>query len=404
MLSLPSHVLEKLRCAQCTGYLSCGPIVINRKNEQLCGRCFKIFPDESKAEYVRQIGLEAVAQIVNFPCKYNERGCTYTFPWNNGHDHELNCEHRYKTLSLERSYKSDSSSKEIDIKVNCDSVSNHNLEDQVKLNLNLTGKNGNKLSLINEQTHQSKNIRLGVEITLSVDTAPQVVRSRVSVENDEESFYESISIFSGNCCTNCQTNILNCEIYSCAFGHTFCKKCKKSICKICGFQLNSNLLQYCKNYASGCTQLFPVSDIKKHEIDCEFNNFNCPLCDFVNNLNILVSHFTQNHNAVYSNELNATVSNRDETWFFYCYDKLFSCKYYYLNDNIEFVVSYIGSNDEACNFKYKIKLTTSTLKVFTKQAKCLGWNETSLGKAVTFDLTNNMKKEFQVFVSILSIA
>lgn len=95
MVDVPKSLLNQLRCSQCEGYLSIGPLMVTTVGVQICGKCYKILPADEKRKYVRQVGLEAVAaQMLIFPCRYHQQGCTVQILFNEGEDHERECPHR----------------------------------------------------------------------------------------------------------------------------------------------------------------------------------------------------------------------------------------------------------------------------------------------------------------------
>ncbi|KAJ3627830.1 hypothetical protein MTP99_015179 [Tenebrio molitor] len=421
MLDVPKHILKKLQCVQCGGYLSNGPIMVNKHNEQLCGRCFKISPESVKTEYVRQVGLEAVAELLIFPCRYNIQGCPYTSQWNKGIDHEAGCPHRYDTLPLEEILSSKHNisneclskavgdteftytSSSVEMKVEYDSALEG--EEIIKLSIDISGKNDNNLYLSNNINSQSaRSVTLGLGMVISPKVVPMITDGYVCVKKQEtEPIYEKVSYIPKSIsCANCQKNILNSEIFYCPFSHSLCRFCKNNLCYVCGIASNSTSKHYCKNYTRGCTDLFETENVRRHEIDCEFNNHKCPLCEFIDSLNNFITHFVREHDRVISsNELSVTLSRKDQDWYFYCYNKLFHCRYYNFVDSVEFIVMYVGSNNNARRYKYEVGLLTGQSENLKKTAKCLGWNETTLGRAVEFEVANNLRQNLQVHMQIL---
>lgn len=93
MVDVPSSLLPKLRCSLCDGYLSVSPVMVSTES-QICGRCFRILPEQAKRKYVRETGLEAVAEILTFPCRYRGQGCAFRVHFDEAEDHERECPHR----------------------------------------------------------------------------------------------------------------------------------------------------------------------------------------------------------------------------------------------------------------------------------------------------------------------
>ncbi|RZC37466.1 Sina domain containing protein [Asbolus verrucosus] len=425
MLEVPKHILQKLLCAQCGAYLSNGPIMLSKQNDQICGRCFKILPDDLKANYLHQIGLEAVAELLIFPCRYSPQGCTHTFQWNKDEDHEVKCPHRYNTLPLEEflsmsgnketGTEHTSESEELQLQVSCENVFDSNYfegVDSLKVKAEISGKCGGELTVTNTLNSQVKtDAVLNCEMVIALGTVPKIAFSFIDVRNKEvEHLYETVTHLSQNIkCANCKRNIFNLEIFHCPFSHSLCKQCKSSVCEICGRLPNSVAQHYCKNFTKGCTQLFSGVEIKKHEIDCEFSNFKCPFydeCAFNDCINNLNAHFMHTHHkhVTTANEVDVVLTRKDQSWYLYCHNKLFTCRYYNFEDVIEFVVAYIGSNDNAHCYRYEVVLLTASCEAINKKGtRCLGWNEIALARAVTFDLQNECRKKLKARLSILRL-
>lgn len=87
---LSPNCVHSMRCRKCEEYLSLGPIRI-LGNRPICGRCVEQYSITSgeRAKF-----LELFANlIVNWPCRYDERGCMKCFKWNESREHELICEY-----------------------------------------------------------------------------------------------------------------------------------------------------------------------------------------------------------------------------------------------------------------------------------------------------------------------
>lgn len=86
-MEVPATVLEKLKCENCEGYLSCAPVFLKDNKTSLCGRCTK--PEEGAT---RNIPYEELAKLVKFPCKYQEKGCSKLVSFSECKQHEEACE------------------------------------------------------------------------------------------------------------------------------------------------------------------------------------------------------------------------------------------------------------------------------------------------------------------------
>lgn len=379
---------------------------------QVCGKCFNILPDEKKSTCVRQTGLEAITEILLFPCRYHQQGCFFTFPFNTGNKHEVTCPHRHTTLPLlppppqqetspiEYRYESE----QVSLKIKCETVKNqYENDDKLELNLEITGNNGYDFNL--------KKVRQ-METNIMVDLEG-VVAPNHYLTNIVENHYETISSTGAHiACNKCRKYVNGDATYHCLFGHNCCKNCKGLPCLICGREIAGEPRFYCRNRSKGCVQLFLNCEITKHESDCEYNDFYCPIdkCGYIGILNNLLKHFLNQHDkdTINNTSLDTTLNKKDQQWYFYCYNRLFHCKYYHFDNFIEFIVKYIGSNDDARSFKYEVFITDNNTCFIGEKCKnnyCSGWNEVLLDKAVSFIFDEEKRAsksmKFDVKISIL---
>ncbi|KAK4873612.1 hypothetical protein RN001_012972 [Aquatica leii] len=86
---LPDEIAKKMICSYCHGYLSCGPIKM-QKGSHVCGRCNIKGEDEGILPHIFEIFMANFT----FPCKHYKEGCTKTVLFNDTQKHESKCSHR----------------------------------------------------------------------------------------------------------------------------------------------------------------------------------------------------------------------------------------------------------------------------------------------------------------------
>ncbi|KAJ8978195.1 hypothetical protein NQ317_013141 [Molorchus minor] len=229
MFQIPQCVLENLKCALCDGYLNIKPLMIKPDGEQICGNCTEIIPIEEKEKCLRQIGLETLAQLFVFPCRYHRQGCKHRFAWNTDNSHEEICPYRYRT-SL--SSMPSRSSREFD---------HYNVQQGHVSDLN---------GMISDFTYDFKNDDSGPAVPpyenarkyqndndlLAADTSIQRLTGLVYDEATnnivEENMYEALGNKSARQCSTCKA-VVDDDVYTCLFGHLSCINCKRNMCKMC---------------------------------------------------------------------------------------------------------------------------------------------------------------------------
>lgn len=426
MVDIPRSILNKLRCSRCEGYLSISPVMVTT-GAQICGKCFKILPAEEKRRYVREIGLEAVAEMLIFPCRYHQQGCRYDVLFNNGEDHERECPHRhilqYSNQTAEADDNNDSTNPHSlfpnnSLAVKCQSMelrleSKYSLKqyNQSKSNallrytMDIGARAGYALCLQSEQYINP--IEIKVEGAIALKNTPESIYCEIKIKDGpknqpapkKEHVYESINsrIDGVRKCNNCNSTIVN-EAFYCLRGHHFCRNCRGEACLHCTTHVSTTPLFACKNYIHGCKETLFSLDVRKHQADCEFNGFRCPVasCDWHGILKTTKLHVLEKHSdkAVESAEISKQSTTTDDAWLMFAYDNMFKCKYFYYETFVEFLVIYIGSHDKAQRFKYEIEIPFNH-KTLKKSAACIGWNGFSLesgiaiSNAEVLDLTRN---------------
>lgn len=388
---------------------------------QICGKCYKLLPDADKSKYIRQIGLEAVSTILIFPCRYHNEGCTFTYSFNSTDGHEKECSYRHQCLyQREDQLTICSESELIPISVDNQKFSNHsrnlsiNQESgdvRVKVDFELKQNNmsnnnallkynveicGTDKSALCIQSEQYMNpVKITTEGVVSLRRAPESVYCDVKVDrisgtrhssgNGSEPIYDTIDGSSQtHKCTRCSSAIAG-EAFYCLHGHQFCRNCREKYCMHCATSVSCIPKYRCKNAAQGCKQKLSTTDVSKHETDCEFNSFRCPIsgCNWHGILKITKSHVLEKHldKIMQVQEIRKPSSAVDETWYMVVYDSIFRCKYFFYDDYAELLVIYIGSNDNAQKFKYEVEVFFHG-KCFKRSSLCIGWNGFSLDRGI----------------------
>ncbi|PSN33228.1 hypothetical protein C0J52_23649 [Blattella germanica] len=176
-------------------------------------------------------------------------------------------------------------------------------------------------------------------------------------------------------------------ITSCVNGHNICNFCKPGLdkCPNCRGNLMDtrnrpmeNLSQQithpCKNREYGCAVHVLVDYKEQHEKECTLSLCKCPLhdfklrwldpncevsCDWVGPPLALQTHLQNVHKALFHipSKLNVPMDKKKVTLFF-IYDKFFFSCSKPTETSFQFVVSLLGSQEEANNYKYKATVKT----------------------------------------------
>lgn len=447
MVDIPKSILNKLHCSQCEGYLSISPVMVTT-GAQICGKCFKILPADEKRRYVREIGLEAVAEMLIFPCRYHQQGCRFQILFDKGEDHEKECPYQHilqyphQTAEVDDNNDSTSAMLSVNSLFHNSTLSVNRLSKELRLEskyslkqsnqsknkaslkytIDISANNGYTLCLQSEQ--YLRPVEIKVEGAIAIKNIPESIYSDIKIKDASKSIYcnlsprtehvyESINSSHGcvRKCNNCYNTIVN-EAFYCLHGHCFCKNCRANACLHCTSHVSSTPRYACKNYTQGCKETLFSLDIRKHQDDCEFNRFKCPVaeCDWHGILKSTKLHVLEKHsdNTVESAEISRKSTTSDEAWLMFAYDNVFKCKYFYYDTFVEFLVIYVGSHDKANSFKYEIEVPFN-YKTLKKNARCIGWNSSSLESGVSIqnqellELTRNKQTCKSGFTFILKL-
>lgn len=428
MLQIPQHILDGLRCYLCNGYLSVKPILVRPENQQVCGKCYKTLSNEEKYKCVRQIGLEHLAVLLNFPCRYNVSGCGFTFKFNDKNTHEEECQYRYRTIRSPGTQEDCVISHYLgtfanEINVHSDEIQavfsyeikeNKYSKDLKNLNYTLDIRSGcdSDLMIKNKCNYNEyKAVRLSLDGSVLLGEQPESVYSNINVIpiQQDDIIYASLQrdLFIDTFCCNCKAKITNDHNY-CLLGHPSCNNCKEIMCSKCENIKANETNGFCKNYTKGCMKWILQDEQSNHSINCEYNNVNCPVpaCSFSDILYNLKKHLQDNHHDTthFTSEIAHTFTHKDDTIVLVCFENIFKCVYYYYKSFVEFNITYIGTVDSAKSYVYEITALTNDGPVI-KRASCSNWNDVSLEKGISFDkkdlISKTKKLTFDIKLKII---
>ncbi|XP_072394628.1 uncharacterized protein [Diabrotica undecimpunctata] len=164
-------------------------------------------------------------------------------------------------------------------------------------------------------------------------------------------------------------------IYQCANGHSYCEKCKIKIenkCALCRVAIHETrnftlekmielLIYPCKYHKAGCTYSCISTEIRDHEICCEFGPFICPLkdtanCDWEGSHSKLFDHIDNNHNEFILKSDQISIPFNDQTMKTYIikYEKkIFQFHYNYGKQKLYLCVQIIGRSTDAKKYRFE---------------------------------------------------
>lgn len=401
MYRIPQNILDNLRCSLCDGYLSVKPLMVKAEDQQICGRCFKLLPTEEKDKCVRQIGLETLAEVLIFPCRYNTWGCDYSFSWCDDKDHERECPYGCELLSVKnesqtsiQSYYNTRNEYRDEFKAESDDLiarfkykinENSNI---LVYQLKIKGNADKNVSIISG--YLQEDLEITVKGTVSLQNTPQPIYTELKLNPSyKDNLYESLNsvVIVKKRCANCKAEIKE-DTYNCLLGHSCCENCKGKMCTVCVKTMERQSKRFCKNYEKGCLGVFFFDQIHDHEADCEYNDIKCPLepCNMIDVLPKLKNHLKEDHlnNIFLENEVNRYFSTKDDNFVILTYDSIFKCVYFYYKSFVEIFVTYVGSSKEASKYFYEVAIITNQVEQ-KKRSKCSHWNNLMLEQGVIFN-------------------
>jgi len=342
MLPVSEPILNTLKCYLCDGYLNAKPVLV-QNNKQICAKCYKILPEEEKVLCQRQIAYEAVANYLQFPCRYHKMGCTYTYKFNQENGHEIECKKRHFTVPdlVVGNLDNESSGSQIELVHITQNRHNSHLESNVMPALN---------------SHSYENLYCTLDSTRSIK------------------------------CLNCSGSADKKTKNVCLFGHVTCSNCKSDMCLACVRNVDGNSRIACKNASKGCKELLCQSDVGFHRDNCEFNEISCPICEQKFDFNTLMTHLKNVHHnvVILSDEVSKTVAEEDQTFVMICHEGIFKCLTYNYVTSAEILVLYLGPCVKAAEFSFEVSVMVNhtTLK---KKLACANWNNYMLAGGVNLN-------------------
>ncbi|KAG5870836.1 hypothetical protein JTB14_033009 [Gonioctena quinquepunctata] len=413
MLQIPQHIMENLRCSICEGYLSSKPLMVKPENQQVCGKCFRILPTEEKEKCVRQIGLEYISEIIQFPCRYNTQGCGHKLSWCDEKDHEVECPYRSMTniphIGWNRGIISTNENENIspipkseitckseyvEANLRCSLRESEYTNELKTLSyaLRVRGHSDRYLSVKRSgNIGEIEDVELYLDGSIHIGCKPEIVYMDIKIKPIiHENIYDSLRVSSKReeYCSNCKVSITEKMQNHCLFGHISCVNCKGNMCVECIQMLEKESKKFCKNFRRGCEAPIEQDDLQNHEMNCRFNEFQCPAepCNIIDTLPAIKHHLRFHHSQeiLQTNEFTEKFYNKDKTIIIVCYENIFKCVYYYYKTFVEFFVTYVGSSDESARYSYEITIESND-NVLSGRSKCCNWNNSMLERGVIFD-------------------
>lgn len=227
-------------------------------------------------------------------------------------------------------------------------------------------------------------------------------------------------------------------IVQCMSGHSICSCCDMQLgadpCPLCrqkktevrnllAEEMCHKILYPCKN--TGCSEKFLLVDMARHEANCDFRIFDCPincLCLWKGMIcNILKHAETAHGTRIWHEDTSRTISidlsdSFIETTLISCVGELFlwHCEYSSGDSKFSGALKYIGPMENASKFTYVFKLskngnretvklrngvlneTDSFSEVFKKMDNCISLDYNTIIKR----FTNGTRLNFQLYVKI----
>ncbi|CAG9825617.1 unnamed protein product [Phaedon cochleariae] len=395
----------------------------------VCGKCYKILPPSEKQKCTRQIGLESLAEILAFPCRYDAQGCPRTFNWCDETNHESECP--YRTL-LDTN--ADAGKRSLIFwpkdEMSCENgrvraVFKYEVEENkyanefknLRYSLKIRGMGDNVIAIKCNDNRSSphcedlKNVELSLEGSIFLGAKPEALYNDIKIESlVPENPYQTLDSLTMRPCSYCKAPLDNKTHNYCLLGHISCSTCREKMCKECVCILDKKSRMLCRNYQRGCDQTLKFDQLHQHQMDCAYNDLKCPLqtCNEKGALPWIKQHLQIDHpdKVIFNTELSRKFSNRDDTVIVVCYDNIFKCVYYYYKTFVEFFVTYVGSSDEAMQFSYEVTVSLDGDELF-RRGSCSSWNDVMLQKGITFEKqellrANGRKLCFDMNIRILN--
>lgn len=389
-MELCEDVLEKLKCCECSEYLSCEPVMLKSNGDSVCGRCY--VTDDLKL--ARNKVYEIVSSTILFPCRYNKDGCTKKFKIDDMKKHEEECQYyryncpvqplgsclwrgpitsllehfrnEHSECIVEHPYKfqpeyNESYDKNIlmiaygflfliqmkfrknfdKISFNIRFIGTPSLSNLFLYKLEITNGVDSLIKTRNVQTHNKLNSTQTNNLNINIKNVKEEL-------NDHTKIWFSINIVMNDVnCLNCKQLLIQSPIYKTDNGYR-CENC--SIIKY----------KYCKNFENGCTFKDNELNLNKHEKWlCVYASTVCTKCRTVlKDTNLLEHEMDKHTNFKIDNsfmQLEKIFANQQYRAVVNCHDVKFYCIWKLGVDSFDFdIVSNL--NDKFDNKKFKCEV------------------------------------------------
>ncbi|KAF2894090.1 hypothetical protein ILUMI_12079 [Ignelater luminosus] len=184
-------------------------------------------------------------------------------------------------------------------------------------------------------------------------------------------------------------------IYLCATGHSICGSCKIGllICPLCSDsmlcsrnytleKISYHIKFNCKYKDLGCAFISTSDEIKKHEVDCEFNTCDCPfekicICAWSGRRIDVLDHI-QTHNALLSNNgswfsiaYQNENENKDYSFGIKAFENIFKLLFKIENGTCCWSMQLIGPGKDASKYMFEVDMKDNVFqrRIFIRE-KC----------------------------------
>lgn len=389
-MSVESLILAKLKCKHCEDYVKRAPIMMYHETF-ICVNCYNILPEENRASYIHQYGLERICEVIQFPCRYHLNGCTKKLDFNSTREsHEDSCRfnvaRKYDFIRF-NSVEDDSSDTEIEddhdvsptmsrdlkVEMNCTFKRNKTTRKVTILRFSVDVKSDNRKLYSNFEENKSVPISIRLRGVISLGWKnPTVKITSMDIIKENPLAYQNV-------------RCLNCKDYKCQKLHDCCPTCGLEHYKcFCSKAMKVPQLQ-CKYFVLGCRESTEILNLPQHIQQCEYQEYSCPFpnCFWSGSMQTMkIIHLPNEHKekTITSDQIKRS-NQTDDVWVMIAFGKVFVCKQYCYEDNTDIVVQYMGSSNNSEKFVYCIRIATLP---FYQEAKCCTTNSYILDKGIQF--------------------
>ncbi|XP_060524233.1 uncharacterized protein LOC132700736 [Cylas formicarius] len=171
-------------------------------------------------------------------------------------------------------------------------------------------------------------------------------------------------------CTNCES-VMNPPIFLCISGHNFCTSCglAKRVCVVCDERITEernldleeksiNHTYACRNRKLGCSKKLPYLEMRKHEVNCKYCLYKCPVeeCGYTAQFKNMHHHLKLIHSSTKLLDTFIVGFQKHSEAFLASEDKgFFYCRVSVANDTVVWEAKFCGPKEREffCELKFK---------------------------------------------------